>query len=514
MDLVIFHYHFHSGGVSASIRGGIRALRQSSRRIGSIRLVVGEASDPTALSRELGVEVAVLPPLGYLQPGALSRGRREEESRRLADQLLERFGCGDSLWWVHNHHLGKNLLFTAALLRIACSGAAQKMLLQIHDFPEAGRYENLSLLQRFLSLPPYPLSPNVRYAVLNPRDEEILLQAGIPPPLLFRLENPLPPPLQLFCDPARVKRRLASAFGAEFPGYSPEHPLLLYPVRAIRRKNVLEAGLLARLAAEPVSLAVTLPGLSLREREYSRLVEGAFRRGLIPGLFGIGAALEGAGLEFGQLVGAAGLLLSTSVQEGFGYLFLQTLQWGLPLLARGLDTLSGLRDLFAGRHALFYPAVACILERKQREYSKNLYRRKLRRLAALIPPPARRSLEEEMLRFLDGETVDFSYLPPALQLRVLEQAARCAEQRRCLREANREVLQALSSLLHAGVTPFQSPGTLERRFGAGAYAAHWEAILDSFAREPALESPLDPWAVQNAVRDQFARKENLRLLYD
>ena len=94
MDLVIFHYHFHSGGVSASIRGGIRALRQSSRRIGSIRLVVGEASEPTALSRELGATTLVLNPGHNLTRAEITKGVgffdiMEENLRNLKNGL----GC-------------------------------------------------------------------------------------------------------------------------------------------------------------------------------------------------------------------------------------------------------------------------------------------------------------------------------------------------------------------------------------------------------------------------------------
>ena len=53
--------------------------------------------------------------------------------------LQERFGGDNAVWWVHNYHLGKNPLFTEALLRLAADPRGPRLVLQPHDFPEAGQ---------------------------------------------------------------------------------------------------------------------------------------------------------------------------------------------------------------------------------------------------------------------------------------------------------------------------------------------------------------------------------------
>ncbi len=103
------------------------------------------------------------------------------------------------------------------------------------------------------------------------------------------------------------RRRLACAFRDRSLSFHPESPLLLYPVRTVRRRNVLEAGLL-----------VSLPGLKRTEIVYSRLVEQCFHEGLIPGLWGIGEDLAEAGLSFRDTVQASDLVVSTAVRDGCG----------------------------------------------------------------------------------------------------------------------------------------------------------------------------------------------------
>lgn len=70
------------------------------------------------------------------------------------------------------------------------------MILQPHDFPEAGRYRNLAALDRLVSLPLYPDGPRVRYALVNPRDLGLLRDAGIDATSLFLLENPVAPTME------------------------------------------------------------------------------------------------------------------------------------------------------------------------------------------------------------------------------------------------------------------------------------------------------------------------------
>ena len=346
MDLVIFHHHLLPGGVTSVITQAVEALRAHSRRVSRIRVVAGRVPEPAPLPE--GAEIIRMPEIDYSSPGLFDRVFRETRARRLADALMEKFGGGGPVWWIHNYHLGKNPLFTEAILRVAEAPNAPRLILQPHDFPEAGRQANLRALEAVVRRPLYPLGPRVRYALINRRDLHLLKEAGVPASRLFLLENPVSSPREA---PPRAEdaRALRSRL---LPDSDPGDPTLLYPVRSIRRKNVLEAGMLLRLVDSPLRLLVTLPGVSRPEMAYSGIVSEAFRSGLIRGEFGTG--VQRPEVSIGQLAAACDMVVSTSVQEGFGYLFIHALQWGRPLLARQLDTVPDPGGLYDGYPASFY----------------------------------------------------------------------------------------------------------------------------------------------------------------
>jgi hypothetical protein len=380
------------------------------------------------------------------------------------------------------------------------------MILQPHDFPEAGRYRNLAALDNLVGLPLYPCGPRVRYALINGRDLRLLKNAGVPASRLFLLENPVAPPGRVtpWGDDKRGIRSLL------FPGADPGHATLLYPVRSIRRKNVLEAGILLRLLDVPLRLIVTLPGVSKPEKAYSETVEDAFRRGLIPGE--IGAGVRRADLRIEQLAAACDLVVSSSVQEGFGYLFVQALQWGLPLLARRLETIPGADGLYDGYPAFFYGDVRCPLDASDTARLLERYRDKLRRIRGFLPAGAEESMEKELAgRFAQGPA-DFSFLDPLLQMQLLEAAAERSGYRQAVREENAALARGLDGLL--AEQPAARARAVEERFGLPAYASRVRRLLDSFAREGPETPEGEPARVQQKMRAAFARAEHVRLLYD
>jgi len=510
-DLVVFHYHFLPGGVSGVVRSGLRALRGHGAGIG--RVTLAGAAFPAGGCPEGELELQVCPELGYRDGRDPPPAEVAAEGRRLGQSLLRRFGSERSVWWVHNHQLGRNPVFTQAFLEVA-RGGRQRMILQVHDFPECGRYAGLARLRRSLSVPPYPTGPSVRYALINRRDLAALREAGLPGDRLHLLENPL--------APEGAGRAAAAAEVRGALGLDGARPLLLYPVRCIRRKNVLEAALLCRLLDPPADLAVTLPGISAAERGYSRQVQEAFRRGWARGVFGAGALLEARGLDLVDLFRAGDLVISSSVQEGFGYLFLNSLARGRPLAARELDVLEGMREWFAGRPAAFYREVRVPLAARPRLRLLRAYARKLARLAGagLLPREAVGGLEERLQAVCGGPAVEFSFLPPARQLELLREAARRQRLAEELRELNRGPLEELERLLAAEARAAAEAGSgelaegLERRFGPERFAAAFAGICRSFEREasPGATGPEEAAVWERLIR-RFATLENVRLLH-
>lgn len=499
-DIVIFHYHVRSGGVTSVILLSIQAIAAEMQEVRRIRLVVGEEPDEgllaliAAIGRSSGgslrVEVETCPELGYAGSGPQLLGQAgtgrpsgdsgpEAESRRIARLLSERWG--GALWWVHNYHLGKNPPFTQALLDIASEYPDQRMLLHIHDLPEAGRFENLRQLHTSVTRPLYPALRNVRYLVINDRDRRLLLDAGLSRELVFLVNNPVSAQPLPAVDPQEVRARLSTHFGRKFPAFDPASPLLFYPVRAIRRKNLLEAGLIASLSPERPNLVVTLPGVSPRELRYSRAVEESFERGAIKGLFGIGERLPAAGLDFPAVAAAADRIVSTSFQEGFGYLFADSLRWGKPLVARSLDTLGGIADLLDPASVRLYDRLLVPLDGGERAALLSAYDRYLDGIRSGLSRPS--ETREAVRRLVAGSAADFSYLPLEGQLRVVERATD---------PSYRSELVSMNAGLFDGLERLVAPRpelgeAVAERFGFPRYAQALRGAIASFDRIDSAE---------------------------
>lgn len=341
MNLAILHFHLNRGGVTSVIANHLRSLDaviDDGERLRVAILYCGEREGwDDSLAEQLqhiDLTLHVIPELKYdrepnpeLQPGLLA-GRLDAAMEHCG------FSPADTVLHVHNHALGKNVSLPGAIEVLAMSG--YPVLLQIHDFAEDGRpteYQRLrsSLMARDpaeLCGQLYPQAENVQYAVLNGRDAGILTRAGIAERRLHRLPNPvadsgeLPPH-----DEARA--RLGEAFGIH-----DNERFLLYPVRGIRRKNVGEALLWAALFPGDVAVGLTLPPLnpveSPRYELWKKLAESLDLRCV----FDLGTPESGR--SFVENLAAADAVLTTSVAEGFGMVFLETWFVGCPLVGRDI----------------------------------------------------------------------------------------------------------------------------------------------------------------------------------
>ena len=332
IDLIIFHYHMLPGGVTDVIKHSLSSLSRL-KKVGTITVVCGRGSNIETIENHMdrlktggavaAMSLEVLPELDYT-----SEQKDLPEQEGLKNILLRRYGSPDAVWLVHNYHLGKNWVFTSALNSIAGDGI-QKVIYQIHDYPECARYGNLKILRDHISGSLYPDSPSLRYCVINVRDYGIMKDAGMDKERIHLLENPVPAgdnPAEEEVDKKELKRKLSACLSGN-GRLHPDGELWLYPVRSIRRKNVLEGGFLSGLSDTPVNLILTLPGISPQEKAYSELCEKAWKQGLISGFWGTGVLPDDAGISYREMISGSDLIFSSSVQEGFGYMYLNALLW-------------------------------------------------------------------------------------------------------------------------------------------------------------------------------------------
>jgi glycosyltransferase involved in cell wall biosynthesis len=288
MKIVFVHHHMRRGGVTRVALEQIEAVRD----VHEVLFLSGEPPD-----QDVTFPVALLPAIAY------DRDRAERLSGRdIAESILEaverHFSGGADLYHVHNPTLGKNRDIIGALKRLQSSGA--RLLLHIHDFAEDGRPQNYTGER-------YP--ENCHYAVINKRDYRLLLNAGLKTEGLHLLHNPI-----------RPLRPGADGLVQD---------LILYPVRAIRRKNIGEALLLSLFIPEDMQLGVTLePTGALDVRSYRDWMRFASQQKLQV-QFGLGVHRP-----FEEVLGRARCMLTTSIKEGFGLVFAESWMGEKPLVGR------------------------------------------------------------------------------------------------------------------------------------------------------------------------------------
>lgn len=308
MKVAVVHYHLEPGGVTQVIERASRALH----RAGIAHVVL---TGPTTARCGRRLPVREIAGLGYgnsVSPQTLLAGLRAAA----ADAL----GRMPDLWHFHNHSLGKNGALTEVVSLLAAEG--ERLLLQLHDLAEDGRPENAALLVDCAN--PYPIAPHVHYAFINTRDLRRFTSAGLPEENAHFLANP--------CSVDRPAARSNSGF-----------PLLLYPVRGIRRKNLGELLLLMLLAPPGSRAAVTRAPHNPQWRRIHDDWRDFARELALPVDFdvvGRMAPAAGGDSSFDAWLGCATHLVTTSVAEGFGMVYVDALAWRKPLLGRDIPHLA------------------------------------------------------------------------------------------------------------------------------------------------------------------------------
>lgn len=506
MELTIFHYHLLPGGVTSVIANALKAFREGPGEVEKIRVVHGKGGDPEALvkaatdfAQNIVFEENSL--IGY--SSSTDRGSLGALKTRLLTQY------GGSTWWVHNYHLGKNPLFTSALTEIALKHPEQRMVFHIHDFPESGRWDNLMLLYSCLGKGLYPQGPNIRYAVINLRDYGYLLEAGVPKERVFYLPNALPSPGPSAGLTGKRGKEIKRLLSNPFPCLA-EGPWALYPVRAIRRKNILEAALICRASDPCANLIVTLPGLSDNEKGYSSLVQAAFSKGLCRGAFGAGLVLEKLGIAYRELLQTSDIFISSSLQEGFGYLFLEAYQAGKSLLYRNLDTLEGLYPLFRKAPFAKYTKMLVPMSDILRKKLKKAYIAEAERIGTILSLKQKDWLIGEIETALSEVYVDYSLLPPEDQYGIL-QNTKDKIFLSDIRSINKEVLDLFFDLFCVEVKPEKK---LLSQFCLSEYARKTSEVLNSFSAAETL--PFDGSSGERIHENlfiKFTSLRDLRLIY-
>jgi glycosyltransferase involved in cell wall biosynthesis len=460
MTAAIVHYHLRPGGVTRVIDLGQAALGRAG--VGVV-ILAGEAA-----GGDVRLPVRVVDGLQYGFSGGGTAAELAVRARSAAAEI----GAGrePDVWHFHNPFLGKNRLMAPLVETLARQG--EPLILHLHDFAEDGRPRNHQLLERHGWS--YPTGPRIHYVFLNESDRGIFTRAGLPPEQSSVVENPLsshsPAP------PLRVSGG----------------PLVFYPVRGIRRKNLGEILLWSALAAEGARFAISRapdnPEWAGMHRSWRQLAEKL----KLPVDFEVVGRLQppgGGDGSFESWVGACSHFITTSVAEGFGMTFSEAAAAGRPLLGRNLPKVTGAiaASLDAGHlyERVLVPAEwldAAYLRRWFSGWLPAMWRQYGRDCPAA-------TLEAGWAEDYGGSVVDFGKLPETFQagvLRRLRDAGARAELRveigggagSCRRA--QDWLDAALEVRHRG----SEDASMLARHAADRVAAVWQGLYHQVAGAP------------------------------
>ena len=331
MRLVVIHYHLNRGGVTSVIRSHLQSLAHTAQDLDLTH--VGIAYGGRATDWEPDFETSLPFQVSHLVVPQLEYDELHTEAGDLFLDLEQMFAsCGfqrtSTVLHVHNHALGKNTALPHAMSQFANQG--WKVFFQFHDFVEDLRPQNYSNLVSAYGDPQsvqaalYPQAPQIHSSALNQSDVGTLREAGIDVARLHLLPNPVSA-AGAIANRTDARKKLANTYAV-----SADTNYVLYPVRGIRRKNVGEV-LLWSLLLNDCVFAITLePKNELERSSYLSWKDFAESRS-ISVLFGTGKRLS-----LDENYAAADAVISTSVAEGFGLVFLEAATRDRPLFGRDL----------------------------------------------------------------------------------------------------------------------------------------------------------------------------------
>ncbi len=279
LKIAFIHYHLKTGGVTTVLRQQVESILDTC----DLLVLSGDPPESPFLC-----DVVHIPGLGYEIPG-----RNPMDPERIATAIIEaihlKWNNGCDLVHVHNPTLKKNANFLKILNVLKKRGL--KLFLQIHDFAEDGRPLSYFAEEEYIE--------NCHYGVINSRDYNILLKTGLKKEGLHKIFNTITP-FHFNAEDAILKN------------------YILYPIRAIRRKNIGEAILLSLFFKKNALLVITLPPNSPADFNSYENWKTFVMENKLNVIFEAGLTHK-----FSDLVLSSDFLITTSITEGFGFSFLE-----------------------------------------------------------------------------------------------------------------------------------------------------------------------------------------------
>jgi len=298
MKIAFVHYHLKAGGVTTVLKQQVEAINDACELL----ILTGEP-----LEKPFPADTVYIPGMGYDEGEPRQTIDPQLVAESIIKAIFEKFNGTCDVLHVHNPTLAKNKNFLTLLKTLQRKKI--NLFLQIHDFAEDGRPSSYF---------PDEYVPDCHYGVINSRDYGVLLKAGLKKEGTHIIFNMI--------DPFHFEDKDVKAGNH-----------VLYPIRAIRRKNIGEAILLSRFFKNRETLSITLPPNSEADIKSYNGWKAYVKSNNLDVEFEAGLQQN-----FESLVLSSKFLITTSITEGFGFSFLEP--WTAKKLILGRRLAATCRD--------------------------------------------------------------------------------------------------------------------------------------------------------------------------
>ena len=393
MKIAFIHYHLKTGGVTTVLKQQVEALRDTC----DLLVLTGENPESPFVCDTIHI-----PGLGYDRKDQ-NRSAPQDIAAAITRAIHLKWKGGCDLIHVHNPTLAKNRDFLKILK--ALQNKNIKLFLQIHDFAEDGRPLVYFSEDEYIE--------NCHYGVINSRDYNILLESGLKEKGVHKIFNTINP----------FKLNTTDV---------PQKNLILYPIRALRRKNIGEAILISLFFKNNETLAITLPPNSPADMEFYEQWKTFVKEKKLNVIFEAGLSHE-----FSELVHSARFLITTSITEGFGFSFLEPWTANKILWGRKLPEICHDFEKKGIRLNHLYTQIAVPLEWLGREKFFRSWQARIQSACSLFDIKIdNRKILTDFEKITANQRVDFGLLNEAFQQTIISHAVSDKSHRDRLRSLN------------------------------------------------------------------------------
>jgi len=328
------------------------------------------------------VETASIPGLGYSKNNE-PNSNPEVIAKNIINAIHAKWPEGCDVIHVHNPLLAKNRHFLTILNILK---QRHHLFLQVHDFAEDGRPFAFFKEE-------YP--SDCHYGVINSRDYVYLLSSGLKKHGLHIIPNNV-------------------SLSTDMTPPDKINPRILYPVRAIRRKNIGEAILLSLFTGER-EIAITQPPNSIHDFIPYNSWKTFTDQNKLRITFEAGLKSD-----FSSLVNTSESLISTSISEGFGFTFLEPWLAGKFIWGRNITDICS--DFEANQITLdhLYHHILIPLDLFDNKKFYNIWSscilRNCRRFYFMIDQS---EIDQAFEKLTQNNTIDFGLLDESFQKEVI-----------------------------------------------------------------------------------------------